>query len=48
MRRGISHNVLLPRVIVERVAAQVAQLAIQPVESSGYYHPFVDFPCLNI
>ena len=44
MRRGISHRVVLPRTIVERVAGQVAQLATQPVESSGYFRPFVDFP----
>ena len=44
MRRGISHNVLLPRIIVERVAGQVAQLATQSIESSGYIRPFLDFP----
>jgi uncharacterized protein (DUF885 family) len=44
MRRGISHNILLPRIIVERVAGQVVQLATQAVESSGYYHPFLEFP----
>jgi len=44
MRRGISHRIVLPRTIVERVAGQVAQLATQPIESSGYFRPFVDFP----
>ena len=40
MRRGISENVLLPKVIMRRIAAQAARLATGPVEESGFFKPF--------
>jgi uncharacterized protein (DUF885 family) len=44
MRRGISHNVLLPKVIMRRIVDQVERLATQPVTESGYYRPFASIP----
>jgi uncharacterized protein (DUF885 family) len=44
MREGIKANVLLPRVIVERVRAQVAGIAGQAPQQSGYYRPFRTIP----
>jgi uncharacterized protein (DUF885 family) len=44
MRRGIAHNVLLPKVIMQRIVAQVDRLATQPVAESGYYRPFASMP----
>ena len=40
MREGMKTNVLLPKIIVQRVRAQVAELAAQTAEQSGYYRPF--------
>lgn len=40
MREGMKANVLLPKIIVQRVRAQVAELAAQTAEQSGYYRPF--------
>jgi uncharacterized protein (DUF885 family) len=44
MRRGIDRNVLLPKVIMRRIVAQVERLATQPVVESGYYRPFSSMP----
>jgi uncharacterized protein (DUF885 family) len=44
MREGIRGNVLLPRVIVERVLGQVRQLADQQGAESGLYRPFTRIP----
>ena len=44
MREGIRGNVLLPRVIVERVLGQVRQLAAQEGAASGLYRPFTRMP----
>jgi uncharacterized protein (DUF885 family) len=45
MREGLKTNVLLPKVIVERVRGQVAeQLASTNVEQNGYYRPFRTIP----
>ena len=44
MREGVKTNVLLPKVIVERVRGQVAELAIQPADKSGFYRPFRTIP----
>jgi uncharacterized protein (DUF885 family) len=44
MRRGISDNVLLPKIIMRRVVDQVDRLATQPVTESGYYRPFASMP----
>ena len=44
MREGIAANVLLPKIIVQRVREQVAQLAGQAGEDSGYYRPFRTIP----
>jgi uncharacterized protein (DUF885 family) len=44
MREGVKANVLLPKVIVERVRGQVAGLAAQAAEKSGFYRPFRTFP----
>jgi uncharacterized protein (DUF885 family) len=40
MREGIRANVLLPKVIVRRVLDQVASIAKQPIDQSGFYKPF--------
>jgi uncharacterized protein (DUF885 family) len=44
MREGIRVDVVLPKVIGTRVAERVRELATQPVESSGFYRPFANFP----
>jgi prolyl oligopeptidase len=44
MREGLKRNMLLPKVIVGRVRAQVAQLASQTAQQSGYYRPFRSIP----
>jgi uncharacterized protein (DUF885 family) len=44
LREGIRANVLLPRVIVERVLGQVRQLADQTGTASGLYRPFARVP----
>ena len=40
MRRGMAENILLPKVIMRRIAAQAARLAEEPVEESGFFRPF--------
>ena len=44
MREGMKTNVLLPKIIAERVRPQIAELANQPPEQSGYYRPFRTIP----
>jgi uncharacterized protein (DUF885 family) len=44
LREGLKANVLLPRIIVERVRAQVAGLVSQTPLQSGYYRPFRNIP----
>jgi uncharacterized protein (DUF885 family) len=44
MREGMKTNVLLPKIIGERVRPQIAQLATQAPEESGYYRPFRTIP----
>ncbi len=44
MREGMKTNVLLPKIIAERVRPQIAQLATQPADQSGYYRPFRSIP----
>ena len=44
MREGIRANVLLPKVIMQRVRRQSAELAAQEVTSSGFYRPFQTLP----
>ena len=44
MREGMKTNVLLPKIIAERVRPQIAQLATQAPEQSGYYRPFRTIP----
>ena len=44
LRESIKTNVLLPKIIVQRVREQVAALAAQPPEQSGYYRPFRTIP----
>jgi uncharacterized protein (DUF885 family) len=44
MRDGLTRNVLLPKIIVRRVRTQVAELAGQSGEDSGYYRPFRNMP----
>ena len=40
MREGMKRNVLLPKIIVQRVREQVVQLTKQTGDQSGYYRPF--------
>ncbi|MCM3880918.1 MAG: DUF885 domain-containing protein, partial [Vicinamibacterales bacterium] len=44
MREGLKSDVLLPKVIVQRVREQVAELAAQTAPQSGYYRPFRSMP----
>jgi uncharacterized protein (DUF885 family) len=44
MRRGIARNVLLPKVIMRRIAAQAERLASEPTDESGFYKPFRRIP----
>ena len=44
LREGIKRNVLLPKIIVQRVREQVADVAGQAGENSGYYRPFRSMP----
>jgi uncharacterized protein (DUF885 family) len=44
MREGIKANVLLPKIVGQRVREQVVQLAKQAGEDSGYYRPFRSMP----
>jgi len=44
MGEGMKTNVLLPKIIAERVRPQIVQLATQPAEESGYYRPFRTMP----
>ena len=44
MREGMKTNVLLPKIIAERVRPQIAELANQAPEESGYYRPFKNIP----
>lgn len=44
MREGMKTNVLLPKIIGERVRPQIAQIATQAPEESGYYRPFRTIP----
>jgi uncharacterized protein (DUF885 family) len=44
MREGVRTNTLLPKVIVAKVLPQIAALATQPPETSGFYKPFRQFP----
>src|SRR5688500_16827293 len=44
MREGIKVNVLLPKIIAQRVRPQIEQIATQSAEESGYYRPFRNMP----
>jgi uncharacterized protein (DUF885 family) len=44
MREGMKTNVVLPKVIVRRVREQVAELASQTPQLSGYTRPFRNMP----
>ena len=44
MREGMKANVLLPKIIAERVRPQIVQLATQAPNESGYYRPFRSMP----
>jgi uncharacterized protein (DUF885 family) len=44
MREGMKRNVLLPKIIVQRVREQVVEVAGQSGENSGYYRPFRTMP----
>ncbi len=44
MRRGIAQNVLLPKIIMTRIAAQAGRLATEPVQESGFFKPFTRLP----
>jgi uncharacterized protein (DUF885 family) len=44
MREGMKTNVLLPKIIAQRVRPQIEQLATQPADQSGYYRPFRNVP----
>ena len=44
MRLGIERNVLLPKVIMRRIAAQAERLASEQADESGFYKPFLRIP----
>jgi len=44
MRRGIERNVLLPKVIMQRVLRQLEAITTQKPEDNGFYRPFRNIP----
>jgi hypothetical protein len=44
MREGMKTNILLPKIIAQRVRPQIVELATQPPEQSGYFRPFKSIP----
>src|SRR5688572_19588284 len=44
MREGMKTNVLLPKIIAQRVRPQIEQIATENPEQSGYYRPFRNMP----
>ena len=44
MRRGIAEGVLHPRVIMERIPAQIAQQLVSDPEQQLFFKPFREFP----
>jgi uncharacterized protein (DUF885 family) len=44
MRRGIERNVLLPKVIMQRVLRQLETITTQGPEDNGFYRPFRHIP----
>jgi uncharacterized protein (DUF885 family) len=44
MREGINANVMLPKVIVQRVRGQLDELAAQTPNQSGFFRPFQTMP----
>ncbi len=44
MQEGIRERMLLPRVVMERITAQVDKHLVAKPEESGYYAPFRNFP----
>ena len=44
MREGMKSNVLLPKIVMQRVRGQIEQLVSQTAEQSGYYRPFRNIP----
>ena len=44
MREGMKSNVLLPKIVVQRVREQIVQLTKQAGDDSGYYRPFRSMP----
>jgi uncharacterized protein (DUF885 family) len=44
MRQGIRERILLPKVIMERVPAQIAKQIVPDPQASSFYKPFQNFP----
>lgn len=44
MREGIRERVLLPKVVMERIPAQIDKQTVAAPESSAFYKPFLRFP----
>ena len=44
MREGMKERIVLPKVIMERIPAQIARQVVPDPESSGFFKPFRQFP----
>ena len=44
MRQGIRERIVLPKVIMERVPAQIEKQIVQDPQASAFYKPFRNFP----
>ncbi len=44
MREGMKTNVVLPKIIGQRVRPQIAELATQAPDQTGYFRPFKNIP----
>lgn len=44
MREGVKERIVLPKVVMERIPAQIAKQIVSDPESSGFFKPFRNFP----
>ena len=44
MRQGIKENILLPRIVMGRVTAQIAKQVVDKPEDSPFFRPFKSYP----
>jgi uncharacterized protein (DUF885 family) len=44
MRQGIQERILLPKIVMQRVSAQIEHQIVRDPETSPFYKPFLSFP----